>query len=305
MILCWLLCLVAIMATLHLTLGVPPSAYDLRHCLSSCGDVDITYPFGVGARCSRPGFELICNTTTKPPKLFFGDPTTAITGISKSGSYVQASVVFNIATTPGVLRTYSRSWNVPRKNLKTMDDFRTILVILGCGIDVHLFDGDANVLRGYCRSECTNLAVMEKTVAQRPCNGMGCCTIALQDGVRSFRFTVTQVEEQTPVVGNATIKAFLIPYQESPYEFKYSTADLLSDKINARTIGATSAFFIPIISDQPNCKVAQSGLKNSTYACHTSDCWDEAKGRGYTCFCSDNFDYGNPYLVNGCSQGTP
>uniref|UniRef100_A0A0D9V0Z6 Uncharacterized protein n=1 Tax=Leersia perrieri TaxID=77586 RepID=A0A0D9V0Z6_9ORYZ len=40
----WLMCLVAVMAILHLALSIPPSSHNLRHCPGSCGNVNITYP---------------------------------------------------------------------------------------------------------------------------------------------------------------------------------------------------------------------------------------------------------------------
>uniref|UniRef100_A0A0D9Y8I4 Wall-associated receptor kinase galacturonan-binding domain-containing protein n=1 Tax=Oryza glumipatula TaxID=40148 RepID=A0A0D9Y8I4_9ORYZ len=307
--LCWLLFLVAAMATFHLTLGVRPSARDLRHCPTSCGDVDITYPFGIGTGCFRPGFELICNTTTKPPKLFFGN-TTEILYQDTDVRYVMASVVFNIATTPGLLGTYNRSWQSPGRVLSTYNDYGDIsqLVIVGCGIDVYLFDGDTNIVQGYCRSECTNLALKEKKLSGLPCNGIGCCTIDFLGGVRAFRFTITQRQEtrSSITVGNATIKAFLC--SNNPLEeFYFNTADLLSEKINASTIGATWSYFSVAITDQPNCSIAQLGLNKTHYACSKgSTCVDEENQRGYSCTCpADSFDYGNPYLLHGCKQGIP
>ena len=59
-----------------------PSNDSLAHCPSSCGDVaDISYPFGIGPGCFRQGFELTCDTITKPPRLFLGNSTTQISGL--------------------------------------------------------------------------------------------------------------------------------------------------------------------------------------------------------------------------------
>uniref|UniRef100_A0A0D9V0Z5 EGF-like domain-containing protein n=1 Tax=Leersia perrieri TaxID=77586 RepID=A0A0D9V0Z5_9ORYZ len=288
----WLMCLVAVMAILHLALSIPPSSHNLRHCPGSCGNVNITYPFGIGTGCFRPGFELFCNTTTKPPRLLFGNSTEIA---YQDDELVIASVVFNIATTPGLLGTYSRSWEAPGRVLSFCQD--TSLVIFGCGIDVFLFDDsdNTNIIQGHCSSECTSIAVMEKKLQRRPCNGMGCCTIDLSEGIRAFQFTITQREEKRPLpLGDATIKAFL-----NNDEFDFAIADLLSENINASTIGASSSLFSVAITDQPNCSIAQ--LKTN-YACSNgSTCVDEKKQHGYSCSCpADNSN--NPYLLPGCKQ---
>ena len=35
-------------------------------CQASCGGVDVPYPFGIGAGCFRPGFEIACVMRTTP-----------------------------------------------------------------------------------------------------------------------------------------------------------------------------------------------------------------------------------------------
>lgn len=42
-------------------------------CQTQCGNVTISYPFGIGPDCSiNPWFELTCNTSFNPPKPFYG-----------------------------------------------------------------------------------------------------------------------------------------------------------------------------------------------------------------------------------------
>lgn len=45
------------------------------NCNTSCGDVKVPYPFGMGPRhCYRPGFNLTCDTTSgNTTRLLLGD----------------------------------------------------------------------------------------------------------------------------------------------------------------------------------------------------------------------------------------
>jgi hypothetical protein len=110
--------------------------------------------------------------------------------------------------------------------------------------------------------------------------------------------TIIKNNETVPQpFANITIKAFL-----TFRSYKFSIADLLSDKINASTVGASSAYLSTVITDKPNCARALSD-DNTQYACGSSDCVDVPNG-GYSCTCSGSSDDGNPYLPDDCKQGT-
>ena len=89
-----------------------PSSASLSHCPSRCGDIKISYPFGIGPGCFKQGFELSCNHTAHPPSLFFANSTTQIlSSIIDGYNYVYVSTFgFTITKIPGV-DTYNRTWD--------------------------------------------------------------------------------------------------------------------------------------------------------------------------------------------------
>ncbi|BAF13765.1 wall-associated receptor kinase-like 8 [Oryza sativa Japonica Group] len=270
----------------------PPTAASLAPCPKTCGEVNIWYPYGIGPGCFRQGFELTCDTTSKPLKLFLGNTMTQVISLYPSGT-VLASIMYTIPMIHGV-DTYNLSWDSPGRNLNV--ETYNYLAFLGCGIGVYLFHPDTGNLVGHCTIKCASMEEMHMATEGGICNGMGCCTVTFPVLFRGFRVTIVKSNETIPQpFNNITIKAFLT---FRPYIF--SIADLLSNKINASTIGASMAYLSTVIADEPNCPTAR--LDNKTqFACGSNNCIDVANG-GYSCACPGNSDDGNPYLLDDCKQ---
>ncbi|CAM0146862.1 unnamed protein product [Urochloa decumbens] len=67
--------------------GVP---FGLPGCITSCGNVSVPYPFGTQLGCYLPGFDLTCNASYAPPRLYLagGDGSLEIVSISLADSTV-------------------------------------------------------------------------------------------------------------------------------------------------------------------------------------------------------------------------
>ncbi|WVZ54637.1 hypothetical protein U9M48_005404 [Paspalum notatum var. saurae] len=72
----------------------------LPNCSTSCGSVSVPYPFGMEPGCYLPGFNLTCNASYTPPRLFlWGDLNVTITEISSVNSTM---VIINPEQQPGL-----------------------------------------------------------------------------------------------------------------------------------------------------------------------------------------------------------
>jgi len=165
-----------------------PSASSLahQHCPSSCGDLNIPYPFGIGPGCFHRGFELTSDHTAHPPKLFLGNSTTTqITSPLYSSGLYTTALGFNVTMSHGV-DTYNVSWQPPDEGVIITHD--NTLYVVGCNVDVILFGDNMTDLIGSCMSVCTDdREAMERVNFDGSCDyGLGCCAIWLPWDLPAF-----------------------------------------------------------------------------------------------------------------------
>ncbi|XP_037470398.1 wall-associated receptor kinase 3-like isoform X1 [Triticum dicoccoides] len=266
-----------------------PSNRSLAHCITRCGDIDFSYPFGIGSGCFRQGFDLTCNHSTKHPKLFLGRSTVQVTNIDSSYGIVLTPIIFKLATRPGT-NTYNMTWEAPAKGI-TLASYNT-LFIAGCDFDVTLFKYGTGDMVGSCMSRCAG----KKAPTGGHCNGIGCCLIQLPRDLAAFRAKLVSTNT-TATQSDWLHPGIMALVSSDPDYYSYNTSDLFSSWTNDSMIDG--AVLRVAIMDQQSCEGAQ--LKNESYACsHGSSCRNSSSG-GYQCVCS-SYGQGNPYILDGCMQ---
>uniref|UniRef100_J3LF19 Protein kinase domain-containing protein n=1 Tax=Oryza brachyantha TaxID=4533 RepID=J3LF19_ORYBR len=191
---------------------------------------------------------------------------------------------------PGT-NAYHRSWKSPADGFYINSD--TKLYVVGCGVEVQLFDNDTNMTIGSCKTICIgDKRNMEKELAVvGHCNGLGCCIIDLPDYIRGFEFTLTQIDEQTAHSESLPVSVFLSE------DYNFNTSGPYSTWMANRGFTSLEAF----IMDQPSC---ESALANkASYACSTNSLCANMPGGGYLCYCNPLSSSGaNPYILDGCIE---
>ncbi|PWZ55287.1 Wall-associated receptor kinase 2 [Zea mays] len=276
-------------------LAIPTNA-SLSHCPSWCGDVQISYPFGIGPGCFRQGFELSCDHTAPSPRLFFvsGNSSIQVTSLDVGNSVVWVSAVgFNVTMSAGV-DTYTQSWKAPPGVISYGSNY---LYTVGCGVYVYVFGDNMTDIIGSCTSICTdNKEIMKSAnTGSGACEGLGCCSISTTSVGQGFTLKLGHLNSTIPQFGEALSSVKIIFSQN----YDFVTDDVYASWVN--TSNVQGMLLDVAITDQPSCASAQSQENKDTYACTSKSFCYDVQG-GYNCFCPGQIEGANPYIEDGCIE---
>ncbi|CAO2041946.1 unnamed protein product [Urochloa humidicola] len=293
----------------------PPAPIGLPNCSTTCGDVQVPYPFGISPGCYSPGFHLTCDTRRRPPRLLLGDGTLRVTEISvrnatvrvvRAGPIIDGGI--NIATAASELNaTFGRSFTRYGNRLSG----RNVLVATGCGVLATLVgdtDGDESGSSSIVISGCASLCFLSDPSVRRSeeetgnhCSGNFCCQAPISD-VGS----PTEVRLGRLSSGRSHIKkdkdwpVYAVVVEESWFRSSPPLLDLMA---------AGNSHDIPLVLEW---SVMQGSARAGEES--TPDCPGDIEGklckskhsycaryfgRGFTCGCLEGYD-GNPYIDGGC-----
>lgn len=266
------------------------ATYAKPGCHSSCGNITVPYPFGVGEGCFiANGFAISCNTSYSPPRPFIGTGNLEVLEISATQMRVKNWIAFRCYAESGKLISSSNAWINLAHTPYTFSVTSNKFTVIGCDTLALIQGSEGLVYTSGCVSFCDR----ENILTNGSCSGIGCCQTSIPKGLKRFQTGIANLNNHTKTWSfNPCSYAFLV--DQDRYTFEVS--DLSDSKFLSKIIN-TPVVFDWAISNQ-TCREARSNL--STFACQqNSECLDSDNGPGYRCSCYSGYK-GNPYLNPGC-----
>ncbi|CAN6196387.1 unnamed protein product [Urochloa humidicola] len=275
----------------------------LQGCVSSCGEIEIPFPFGIGAGCHLPGFNVACDRSYQPPKLFLGDGTVEVLEISLTNSTAvinSAAVRYDPATGDGA---WGRGLGGP-EGPYYLAERRNRLVAVGCDRQVVLRDGrnGSRDVVGACITVCARADDRWYKAADE-CAGVGCCESAIDAGLASYRIRVSSFGSTSQAPSSSANRSALVFIADNAW-FDGNASKLLGTWQSGDG-GRGRKPVVPAVLDwvisTSRCPAHGSGdtaCRSSSSFCRSSI---SASHGGYSCHCQDGYQ-GNPYVDDGCQD---
>ncbi|CAL4980863.1 unnamed protein product [Urochloa decumbens] len=314
----------------------PQPPMGLPGCPTVCGNVSVPYPFGIGANCSHPGFDLTCDATHSPPRLLLGD------GRAAAGAEVTVADIFlqnatMRVTTHAIINQTSHvaaangTWGLGGGDDDGSADGPFILsynhnkfAALGCSVQATLFGDGGDPFVSGCSASCWggDSGHFQQPIGDRlcgdDCSGNGCCQESIPLYYPSYDVRLVRLDDPTHI--DDALPTVVVYIAEKGW----------IDGVWCRIMGlvGNGSRILPLypppelLSAVPvmlewamnSTRPAQIGLPDRTSRCPTngassacvsnhSNCVDMNTifRSGYACQCSPGY-YGNPYLREGCQD---
>ncbi|KAK3154688.1 hypothetical protein QOZ80_2BG0193920 [Eleusine coracana subsp. coracana] len=279
------------------TVAIPTPFGPGSNCTRRCGDINIPYPFGLEPGCYYADwFNLTCDRSYQPPRLFLGDGTVQVLEISVSDSTVRINSSRLVYTVGTGVSTVKGTWGgLPKDGPYFLSESRSSVALLGCGTQVEVRGGVENSLIASCSATCpldhSQRIVVEEGTA---CTGIGCCQANIVLGYDSYNIQINKLKASAYAL---TTSVYLVDRG-----FRY-TADMSRSSIRGTDPEALPATLQWVIKKgrcpsvwrnetSPECQSLFSG-------CYEDD--SNVADHGHRCRCFGGY-HGNPYIPNGCKD---
>ncbi|XP_042450127.1 wall-associated receptor kinase 5-like [Zingiber officinale] len=309
-----------ILISLLLLLQLPEvaSAVPDSRCPTKCGDVEIPYPFGIGAiiaNCSGEGencffnstetaigancslggdFNLTCNTMGSGLKKPFYYDLEVLNISLAMGQVRMLNPISSACYNPNYNNVTGTRWSLNLEETPyRFSNLHNKFTVIGCDTLAYILDYHGSNISYY--SGCVSMCEDEQSIVNDSCSGMGCCQTSIPKNLQYY-----EVSFDGNFNNSATWRfsrcsyAALLDSEWFPFQTSYITTNQFM-QINGDGR-------VPVVIDwaigNETCEVAKLNLTSYVCVSAHSDCVDSSNGPGYLCTCSKGYQ-GNPYVSNG------
>jgi hypothetical protein len=271
----------------------PAAAGTRSKCTALCGNISIPYPFGVEPGCYHDGgFNLTCDHSYSPPKLFLGDGTVQVLDVDLPNGTVRVnSSTYNFHVKSEDPTAINLTWRAGGPGYAAGGPYflagkgQNNLLVVGCGVQLVLL-GESGTLDSACSPFCAGDA-SKKELAM--CSGIDCCQATIYSGRASYSL-------QSHSLGDNPFLEYIVMVESGyhvsvdDYEISYQTVPAILGRTIRSSLCHTDG-------SSTSCRSKHSFCYNYTrdiYAANYSDLIP-----GHNCGCAGGYQ-GNPYISHGC-----
>ncbi|VAH37794.1 unnamed protein product [Triticum turgidum subsp. durum] len=289
----------------------------LPGCPMACGNVIVPYPFGFRPGCFQRNFNLTCDETHHPPKLFLGDGVEVdAISLSEGTVRVQRRILrsYENMTRPQSLG-FGAAWPDaawPGQNTGVrlaVSTEHNVFVVIGCSLVAYLIaqqtvtsNGDgANV--GACAALC-NFGIPDP--GHTSCSGIGCCRTTISQSLAAYGVQFNRLDGTPFGAAHPFGAAFMVDRGWftgiNIAAVQNATYQDLGSYANVTSVPTVLEWWLDVEADR-DLLVRDLGSE-SGWRCISLNSVALNVSNHYgavSCNCSNGYG-GNPHIVNGCQD---